>query len=139
MTPQELAHIHAAAFTQSRPWSAEEFAGLLAGRFVHVIGDTRSFALFQVVADEAELLTIATHPAYQRQGLARQVMTDWHTEARRLGASCAFLEVASDNDPAIELYRATGYNPRGTRRAYYQRKSGADVDAIVMECLLNGE
>ena len=37
MTPQEMAHIHAAAFTQSRPWSAKEIADLLACRFTHVI------------------------------------------------------------------------------------------------------
>ena len=73
MTPQDLAHTHAAAFTQSRPWTADEFADLLANRFTHyVVGNAQSFALFQVIADEAELLTIATHPSHQRQGLALQ-------------------------------------------------------------------
>ncbi len=139
MTPQDMAHIHAAAFTQARPWGAGEFAGLLANRFTHVIGDARSFALIQVIADEAELLTIATHPTCQRQGLARQVMADWHAEARHLGASRAFLEVAADNHPAITLYHACGYAPCGRRKAYYPRENGPGVDAIVMECRLNGK
>lgn len=139
MTPEDLAHTHAAAFTQSRPWSAAEFSDLLAGPFTHLAGDNRCFALFQVIADEAELLTIATHPACQRQGLARQIMTEWHEMARTLGAARAFLEVAADNDPALALYRATGYAPCATRRAYYRRENGPNVDAIVMECHLSGK
>lgn len=137
MTPEDLAAIHAAAFTQSRPWGAAEFADLLAGQFTHLVGDARSFALFQVISDEAELLTIATHPGHQRQGLARQVMTNWHNRAIQLGASRAFLEVAADNDSAIALYGSCGYTPCGLRSAYYHRKNGPDVDAVVMECLLN--
>ncbi|MEX0305854.1 MAG: GNAT family N-acetyltransferase [Ruegeria sp.] len=137
MTPQDMADIHSAAFTQSRPWTAKEFADLLANRFTHIIGDKRSFALIQVIADEAELITIATHPNYQRQGLARHVMTEWHAKARQLGASRAFLDVASDNLPAIALYQACGYARCATRKAYYHRDIGPNVDAIVMECRLN--
>lgn len=133
MTPDALAKIHAAAFTQSRPWSASEFADLLNGRFTHLAGDERSFALFQVIADEAELLTIATHPRYQRRGLARRVMADWQARAQQLGASRAFLEVAADNTAAIALYEMSGYTPCGRRTAYYRRNNGPKVDAIMME------
>ncbi len=77
MTPQDMASTHAAAFTQSRPWTAEEFADLLANQFTHALGNAKSFAVFQVIADAAELLTIATHPNHQRQGLARITMLDW--------------------------------------------------------------
>ncbi len=133
MTPQDMAETHAAAFTQSRPWSAEEFNDLLANRFTYAIGDKRSFALIQVIGEEAELLTIATHPNYQRRGLARGVMVDWHAKAQSLGAIRAFLDVASDNHSAISLYQSCGYTPCGNRAAYYQRKSGPNADAIVME------
>lgn len=133
MTPEQMATTHAAAFTQSRPWTAEEFAGLLANRFTHRIGDAHSFALFQVIGDEAELLTIATHPDWQRTGLASQLMTGWHQKAVGLRANRAFLEVAADNAPALRLYRRFGYNVCGTRNSYYKRKSGEKVDATVME------
>lgn len=66
-----MAATHAAAFTQSRPWTTGEFAELLSSPLSLVVGDERCFALFRVIADEAELLTIATHPDHQRQGLAR--------------------------------------------------------------------
>ncbi|MFY2823628.1 GNAT family N-acetyltransferase [Ruegeria sp. MALMAid1280] len=134
MTPQDLAHIHAAAFTQSRPWTDQEFTDLLGNRFTHVIGNTESFALFQVIADEAELLTIATHPSRQRRGLALKSMHEWHATARKLGATRAFLDVAADNHPAIALYERCGYTPCGLRKGYYLRENDGKIDAIVMEC-----
>lgn len=133
MTPQEMALIHAAAFTQARPWTAEEFTELLANRFTHAVGDSYAFALFQVIADEAELLTIATHPAHQRQGLARHRMETWHARAAELGARRAFLDVAADNSAAIALYKRCNYSPCGLRKGYYARKTGENCDAIVME------
>lgn len=81
-SPMVLAQIHAAAFTQSRPWSQDEFTALLDSPLCFACGDGRSFALVRVIADEAELLTIATDPACQRQGLARALMQDWQTQAR---------------------------------------------------------
>ncbi|WP_424832414.1 GNAT family N-acetyltransferase [Ruegeria sp.] len=137
MTLQEMAQTHAAAFTRSRPWTAEEFSDLLNNPFTQAIGDARCFALIKVIADEAELLTIATHPDHQRQGLARECMTAWHLAAQSQGATRAFLDVAADNHPAIALYQACHYSACGRRKAYYRRKNGPNVDAIVMECALD--
>jgi ribosomal-protein-alanine N-acetyltransferase len=100
------------------------------------IGDARCFALVRVIADEAELLTIATHPAHQRQGLARQVMQDWQDLARTRSATEAFLEVAADNTAAQALYQACGFATCGTRPGYYARKGAAPVDAVLMRCSL---
>jgi ribosomal-protein-alanine N-acetyltransferase len=130
--PRDLAATHAAAFTQARPWSAAEFETLLASPFVFLCGDARAFALVRVVADEAELLTIATHPDHQRKGLARALMEAWQAEAARRGATRAFLDVAADNAPAEALYLACGYVRTGLRRAYYARPDGPAADAILM-------
>ncbi len=133
MTPQDMAETHAAAFTQSRPWTAVEFSELLRNRFAHVVGTPACFALFQVVSDEAELLTIATHPTHQRQGLAAACMKNWHSEAVRQGATRAVLDVAADNAPALALYEGFGYRTCGRRKGYYARESGPNCDAIVMD------
>lgn len=133
MTPQNLAETHAAAFTRSRPWTAEEFADLLSNRFTHVVGNAKSFALFQVIADEAELLTIATHPDAQRQGLASKRMQEWHSQAKALGATRSFLDVAADNLPAIALYTRFGYRSCGSRKGYYLRGNNQKIDAILMD------
>lgn len=133
MTPEDMAACHAAAFDQSRPWSAEEFADLLANPFTFACGDSRCFAVVQTIAGEAELLTIATQPTHQRKGLARHCMDIWQGEAVKRGATRAFLDVAADNSAAIALYERHGYAPCGQRRGYYKRQGAAPVDAIVME------
>ncbi|MDK3019566.1 GNAT family N-acetyltransferase [Pseudodonghicola flavimaris] len=132
MTPADMAATHAAAFTQSRPWRAEEFADLLSMSGSFACGDARCFALVRVIADEAELLTIATHPDHQRLGLARALMPLWQAEAAGRGATRAFLEVAADNAPARALYLQTGYEAVGLRRGYYPRPSVTASDAILM-------
>lgn len=129
---EEMAAIHAAAYRQARPWSGAEFRDLMASPLVFALGDARAFALIRVVADETELLTIATRPDHQRQGLARALMADWLAAATRRGARHAFLEVARDNAPARALYGACGFAECGLRRGYYARPDGPSADAVVM-------
>jgi ribosomal-protein-alanine N-acetyltransferase len=128
-----MAAAHAAAFTQSRPWSAAEFTSLLESPLVFAAGDTRAFALVRVIADEAELLTIATHPDFQRRGLARALMDQWQAEAAARGAASGFLEVAADNSAALALYEACGFETSGLRRGYYKRADGTAADAVLMQ------
>lgn len=132
MTPEEMAALHAAAFTQSRPWSADEFAALLASPFCFLVGDAKSFALGRAIADEAELLTIATHPDARRLGLAHDRLSAFEQGARSRGATSAFLEVAADNPAAVALYTAQGYLRTHRRKAYYARPDAPAVDALIM-------
>jgi len=132
LMPAAMASTHAAAFTQSRPWSEAEFSELLDSRLTFVVGDARCFALVRVIVDEAELLTIATHPDQQRRGLGRLVMADWQNQAAQRGAVTAFLEVAADNHAARHLYANCGYSICGNRPGYYSRQNGPAVDAEVM-------
>ncbi len=132
MTPDALASLHAAAFTLERPWSAAEFADLLASEHTHLASHPNGFALFRTLAGESELLTLAVDPRAHRQGIGRALMHDWLTELQNK-ATRAFLEVASDNTPALALYRDLGFQQVGLRRAYYLRKALPAADAIVMQ------
>jgi len=132
MTPKEMARLHAAAFDQSRPWSAEEFAALLETPGTFATGEAAAFALVRVIADEAELLTIATDPARRRQGRARALLETVHAEAAKRGAARIFLEVADDNLAARALYETCGYSVVGRRKRYYRRLDGPAVDAVIM-------
>lgn len=132
LTPRAMAQTHARAFIQSRAWTADEFRGLLSNPLVFACGDIRCFAVAQVVAGEAELLTIATDPDHQRQGFANRIMKEWQTQAMNRDADEAFLEVAADNTPAIKLYETHGFVECGRRTGYYRRSSGPKVDAILM-------
>lgn len=136
MTPQNMAQIHAAAFTDARAWSAAEFASLLDSPHLFASHASQGFALVRVVAGEAELLTIAVHPAHQGQGTGRALMADWMARAAHT-ADEAFLEVAADNAPACALYAACGFMIAGRRAGYYQRSGAQAVDAWLMRAPLD--
>ncbi|WP_370205956.1 GNAT family N-acetyltransferase [Pararhodobacter marinus] len=134
MTPDQLAALHARAFTTPAPWRAGSFAALLDSPLVFLIADAdhRSFALGRVVAGEAELLTLATDPACRRHGLARARLDAFDAEARARGAERAFLEVAEDNAAARALYAACGWTAQGRRPGYYVAPTGASVAALIL-------
>lgn len=132
MTPDALAQTHAAAFTDQRPWSASEFVSLLSQTGVILCGDAKSFLLGRVIGDEAEVLTLATHPDLMRQGLAQVALNDFFRAARTQGALWVFLEVAEDNVAAKSLYLINNFKPSGHRPAYYHRRDGTKVGADVL-------
>lgn len=138
MRPETFATCHARAFADTcRAWSADEFAALLESAFVFASGDARAFVLGRVIADEAEVLTLATDPDHRRKGLARACLTAFDASARARGATTAFLEVAEDNAPALALYRAAGYRETARRAGYYARSQGPKVDALILSKTLD--
>lgn len=132
MSPEDLARIHAAAFARDRPWAAAEFRDLLQSPHVALIDHPNGFALTRLIADEAELLTLAVDPAFHRQGIARRLMQNWLGWLQGLTGT-AFLEVAGDNTAARGLYAAHGFAVVSTRKAYYRRTNGPDADAVIMQ------
>ena len=131
-----MARIHAAAYRLDRPWTRAEFSALIDSPHVIALGDDRAFILARIIADEAEVLTIATHPDHRRHGLARALLAQFHAVAQAEGAVTAFLEVAADNPPALALYLSAGYVQAGLRRAYYDRADGPAADALILRCHL---
>ena len=134
MTPDKMALIHAAAFTTERSWSAQEFRDLQANSHTHLSTRAQGFALWRSLAGEAELLTVAVHPAQQNKGTGRHLMEMWMTQAAT-SAETAFLEVAADNGPARNLYANFGFTTVATRQNYYTRPNG-NVDALLMRASL---
>ncbi len=132
MTPTALARLHARAMVHAPCWSADAFARTLAAPGVFLCGDAEGFALGRHVAGEAELLTLAVAPERHRHGFGRRLLALFEAEARALGASRGFLEVAADNRPALALYRGAGWTDRGRRAGYYARAPGPAADALVL-------
>jgi ribosomal-protein-alanine N-acetyltransferase len=139
MAAPVLAAIHGEAFDD--PWSAKVIADLFDGTgvfaFTAAIDDEPAgFILCRVVADESEVLTLATRPADRRRGLASALLGEAEAAARVSGAATLFLEVATDNPGALSLYRAHGFRQVGSRPAYYFRPDGA-VSGLIMRLDLN--
>lgn len=127
----EMARLHQASFVLPPPWSEADLAATLAGAFAFALNRPGGFLLGQVVAGEAEVLTLAVDPALRRQGTGRALMQDFLETARARGGQTAFLEVAETNTAARALYLVMGFAPAGRRKGYY-RAAGQVVDALVM-------
>jgi len=128
-----MATLHACAFAgQGRAWGAQEFDTLMKHDLVFAVYEPQAFALGRVIAGEAEVLTLATHPNFQRQGLARACLAKYEAQAIVRSADMSFLEVAVDNAAALGLYLSAGYARAATRAGYYKRAGAAPVDAVIL-------
>lgn len=128
--PETLAALHAASFPHS--WSAPEFEALLQNPTTHVVTTNHGFALLQIVAPEAELVTISVIPAARGQGHGRDLLGQALLAAATHGAHTMFLEVDATNAAAVALYAQAGFIQTGTRTNYYAHADGAHSDAITM-------
>lgn len=78
---------------------------------------------------ECEVHTIAVDAACQGRGYGRALLDALLRVADAVHAP-VFLEVRTDNVPAIALYERSGFEVAGVRRNYYQ-PSGADAYTMV--------
>jgi len=129
-----LAAIHAEAFDgpHGAPWSAAAFADLLAQPGVFAADSPDGFILMRVVADEAEILTLAVRPGARRKGQGARLVGEGVLAAAARGANRVFLEVAEDNAPARALYQRAGFVEAGRRPGYYAGAGGARRDALLL-------
>lgn len=130
--PAHLAKIHAACFTHTRAWGTAEFCELLQNPTSILAAQTSGFALGRVVADEAEILTIAVLPNLQRSGIGRTLLAGLEATARSAGATRMFLEVSHENQGAITLYQNAGFTQTGLRKGYYSSSDGSKTDALIL-------
>lgn len=81
-----------------------EFDGKVVGfaslRLLNYLGEDAPYA-------EISELFVLEH--YRRRGIARALMTELEVRARAAGASCLAVLTAADNDTAVALYRALGF------------------------------
>jgi len=126
------AELEAQLFEGDDPWPARAFLAELEAKHIRylaaradnkVVGYAGISRLGRKRPYEYEIHTIGVDPAYQGQGIGRRMMTDLLEYA---SGGTIFLEVRTDNEPAIALYESLGFVNVGMRRRYY-RASGADA------------
>ncbi|WP_345499336.1 ribosomal protein S18-alanine N-acetyltransferase [Nocardia callitridis] len=128
----ELEHL---LFAEDDPWSAPAFLSELAvahNRYLVARDDSGRMVGYAGVAllgdaehPEAEVHTIGVDPDHHRGGIGALLLRALLAEADQRGGP-VFLEVRTDNAPAIALYAKYGFHIIGLRKRYYH-PSGADA------------
>lgn len=83
-----------------------------------------AYIIFNIIVDEAELLSIAVNPNFRQQGIAGNLLEQ---SISKLKTTCfvenslkqIFLEVSSINLPAQKFYQKFGFTKIGERKKYY--------------------
>lgn len=117
------------------PWTKAEFEYVIPDPRTRYIGVTDATGIVVGYAGlallgppdglECEIHTIGVHPDHQGTGIARLMMDTYAAFADDHDAPI-FLEVRTDNTPAISLYTSYGFVQTSIRKGYYE-STGADA------------
>lgn len=132
---RRCAELERTLFPADDPWSLNIFRSELRSannRYFGAYegdGDLIGYAGMSVVGApphaETSVHTIGVDPAWQGRGVGRTLLRALLSIADSVAAP-VFLEVRTDNEPAIRLYESEGFVRLGLRRRYYQ-PSNADA------------
>ena len=116
-------------------WSEDLFLGELAevsiSRDVSVAtldSQIVGYASFRYVGKQGDVNTVAVASNQQGKGIGTALMNWLESQAALRNVREIFLEVRSDNEAAIKMYDARGYERIDIRRNYY----GNTIDANIM-------
>lgn len=113
-----LAAMHASAFPHE-PWNEAAFNSLLCQPGVlALVHEAGGFALLRIVLDEAEILSIGVMK--KRRGIGDALLSASLIHAQQAGVQTMFLEVATSNAAARQLYAKHGFVSAGLRKGYYE-------------------
>ena len=116
------------------PWSeksvASELDNPLSLWLVALDGDrVAGYVGSQTVMDESDMMNVAVHPDYRKQGVATGLIVGLVEELHKKGSRCLTLEVRASNAPAISLYEKLGFLQAGLRKNYYHNPK---EDALIL-------
>jgi [ribosomal protein S18]-alanine N-acetyltransferase len=136
---EALAVLHRACFPDD-PWEAGALSRIMAlsggfGWLAWEEDEPAGFILIRDLGNECEILSFGVTPRWRRLGVGKTLLQTAIDEAGHRRLPSIVLEVAVDNDPAIELYNAVGFGVVGRRARYYWRPDGR-ADALVLRLAL---
>lgn len=125
----------------STPWSESSIGGELQNQWaiwlVALEGDALAGYLgVQYGPDGADIMTIATAPAFRGRGVGRSLIAEMAARLKTMGLQWLTLEVRPSNTAALGLYEAMGFQQVGRRPRYYRDPV---EDAILMTLFFEEE
>jgi len=117
------------------PWSensvASELQNPLSLWLVAVDGQTVvGYVGSQSVLGESDMMNVAVHPDYRRQGIAEALVELLISELSEKDNHALLLEVRASNAPAIAMYEKLDFRQVGLRKNYYRNPK---EDALIMK------
>ena len=115
-------------------WSEKSVASELTNRLslwlVALDGERVSgYVGSQSVLGESDMMNVAVHPDYRRQGIAEKLCLALVEALKEKGNHCLTLEVRASNEPAKALYEKLGFIQVGLRKNYYRNPR---EDALIL-------
>ena len=83
----------------------------------------------QTVMGETDMMNVAVHPDFRRQGIAKSLILALVEGLKSLESHCLTLEVRASNASAIALYEKLGFAQIGLRKNYYRNPK---EDALIL-------
>ena len=116
------------------PWSensvASELNNPLSLWLVAVEGEkVAGYVGSQSVMGESDMMNVAVHPDFRRQGIGERLILDLIDQLNQRGNHSLTLEVRASNFSAIALYRKLGFEQVGLRKNYYRNPK---EDALIL-------
>ena len=109
---------------------ASELNNPLSFWLVAVDGDNvAGYVGSQTVMDESDMMNVAVHPDYRKQGIATALIVGLVEELRKRGSRCLTLEVRASNENAISVYQKLQFQEVGRRKNYYRNPK---EDALIL-------
>ena len=138
ITNMTNAHVAQIAELEKRcfndPWSetsiASELNNRLSSWLVALDGDVVvGYVGSQTVLGETDMMNVAVHPDYRKQGIATELIQTLIDTLSKQGSHSLMLEVRQTNEPAKNLYKALGFETVGIRKNYYRNPR---EDALIL-------
>ena len=118
----------------SDPWSEMSIASELQNIWAYWLvavdeGMVAGYIGSQSTIDETDVMNVAVHPDWRRQGIAEKLIEQLIQELKNRGSHALMLEVRASNAPAIALYEKLGFCQVGLRKNYYRNPK---EDALIL-------
>ena len=136
MTPYKMSELHSRCMPNYQNWSADYYRTLLKSKnsIFHIEEFGFGFARFS--KDEGEIIMIMIDPSFRHKGRATLLLKKLLDDLKSIGCKKIFLEVGSNNEGAIALYKKNNFEKIGERKEYYSLKTGGKLNALVFRKVL---
>ncbi len=132
----ELAKLHKRCFPD-KPYSEQTMKYFLDNDKYVILSGKFSLAITLIFQEISEIITIAVDPSYRKNGLGSKLLSQIVQIAKNKGSKKIFLEVSSQNQVAIRMYKNAGFKTIYVRKNYYSLVDKTLCDALVMALKLD--